>query len=152
MTRWVHNFSILAIHNKGHLPNSITICQSRLIKFPNTSLSFSKFPIDLQNFAKVTKFLQIWSHCTCILVPASVSRFGKISSLWQKKLKTGYCKKVHLVGIWQSIEPTLANFYPIGQISTVVNGQKMKHNLAIWSHWCLPLKKRSERFNSYCNI
>ena len=35
-------FQYWAIHNKGNLPKSITICQSRFIKFPNTSLSISK--------------------------------------------------------------------------------------------------------------
>ena len=56
-------FQYWAIHSKGNLPNSLSICPSRFTKFPNTSLSFSKLPKDLQNFAKVAKFRQIWSHC-----------------------------------------------------------------------------------------
>ena len=45
----------------------------------------------------------------------------------------GYFIKV-LLSIWQSIEPTLDIFYAIGQIFIVVNCQKMKQNLPIWSH------------------
>ena len=31
--------------------------------FSNTKLSFEKLPKDLQSFAKVAKFRQIWSRC-----------------------------------------------------------------------------------------
>ena len=61
-------FQYWAIHSKGNLPNSLSICPSRFTKFPNTSLSFSKLPKDLQNFAKVAKFRQIWSHCLPVVL------------------------------------------------------------------------------------
>ena len=40
-----------------------------------------------------------------------------------------------LFSIWQHFEPPLATFYAIGNICTVANGQVLKCNLAIWSHW-----------------
>ena len=36
--------------------------------------------------------------------------------------------------IWQNIEPTLANFYAIGQMFIVANGQILNNKLANWSH------------------
>ena len=43
--------------------------------------------------------------------------------------------------LWQCFEPTLANFYAIGQIFLVVISQILKNDLAIWSHWCKVLAK-----------
>ena len=40
-----------------------------------------------------------------------------------------------LFSIWQNWEHTLAIFYALGQIFVVLNGQMLKNNLAIWSHW-----------------
>ena len=39
------------------------VSQGCLNSLPNTNLSFIKLPKNLQNFAKVVKFCQIWSHC-----------------------------------------------------------------------------------------
>ena len=45
----------------------------------------------------------------------------------------GKILKVFFNGFWQYFKPTTANFYAIGQIFTVVNGQILKNSLAIWS-------------------
>ena len=43
------------------------------------------------------------------------------------------------IRIWQTFAPTFAIFYATGQIFIVINGQRLKTNLAIWSHWSLVL-------------
>ena len=40
-----------------------------------------------------------------------------------------------LFSIWQNCKPTLANISSKWQTFIVVNGQNLKNNLAIWSHW-----------------
>ena len=58
-------------------------------------------------------------------VGSSVTRFGEISPLWQ-----------NVIGIWQKFKPILAIFkIDIGQMFTVVKGQILKNDRAIWSHW-----------------
>ena len=43
-----------------------------------------------------------------------------------------------LSSVWQHVELTLSKFNVQGQNSTVANGQILKNNLAIWSHWFRP--------------
>ena len=45
-----------------------------------------------------------------------------------------YMKAAPGFSVWQNFVPTKANFYAIGQIFIVANGQIMKQNQAIWSH------------------
>ena len=63
----------------------------------------------------------------------SVARFGEILPLWQN-FKSLWAIFV-MVSIWQTFVPALGNIYATGQIFIVVNGQRLKNNLAIWSHW-----------------
>ena len=44
-----------------------------------------------------------------------------------------YMKAAPGFSVWQNFVPTKANFYAIGQIFIVANGQIMKQNQAIWS-------------------
>ena len=39
-----------------------------------------------------------------------------------------------LFRLWQTFVPALENLYATGQMFIVVNGQRLKNNLAIWSH------------------
>ena len=50
-----------------------------------------------------------------------------------------YMKAAPGFSVWQNFVPTKANFYAIGQIFIVANGQIMKQNQAIWSHWLLSI-------------
>ena len=60
-----------------------------------------------QSYASLAESLQYWA----IFFGGGYLLFGKILEL-----------------LWQIL-------YPIGQISVQVNGQMLKNNLAIWSHW-----------------
>ena len=62
VTRWFDYFSKLRHLKQGNLPNSITISQNMFKNLPNTKFKLLKMPKVLQNFAKVAKFRQIWSH------------------------------------------------------------------------------------------
>ena len=44
-----------------------------------------------------------------------------------------------LFTIWENPAPTLAILYAIGQVFIDVNGQMLKNNLAIWSHWSVEI-------------
>ena len=57
----------------------------------------------------------------------SVTRFGKISQVWQNSKRLGHFSE-SLSSIWQNFEPTLANLYTIGRICIVVNGQILIKN------------------------
>ena len=67
-------------------------------------------------------------------IRCSVTRFGEISPLWQKFRCFGKSLTVYflfgkmLSQLWQTC-------YIIFQIFTVANGQVLKNNLTIWSHW-----------------
>ena len=62
--------------------------------------------------------------------------FGEILPLWQQHCKSIWpCFVMVLISIWQTFVPTSAIYYATGQIFIVVNGQRLKNNLAIWSHW-----------------
>ena len=67
-------------------------------------------------------------------VSISVTRFGEISPLWQK-FKTFWLSLEGLFSIWQNFKPTLANISSKWQAFIVVNHQKLKNNLSIWSPW-----------------
>ena len=63
-----------------------------------------------------------------------MTRFGEISQLWPKvnnlrQIFEGLC------GFWQNVELTLVKFNVQEQSFIVTNGQILKNNLAIWSHW-----------------
>ena len=52
-----------------------------------------------------------------------------------KKLEVyGNIFKVNFIFV-QVLNPFWNNFYALGQVFIVVNGQILKNNLAIWSHW-----------------
>ena len=72
-----------------------------------------------------------------LMQSTSVTRFGEISPLWQTFLSL-WLFSDGLFSIWQTFKPTLAMWCAFGQFFIVVNGQKMKHNLAIWSHCRAP--------------
>ena len=63
----------------------------------------------------------------------SVTRFDEISTLWQKKVFGEFFWIAYLV--FGKLLYQLWNFYATGQIFIVVNGQILKKNMAIWSHW-----------------
>ena len=62
-----------------------------------------------------------------------VTRFGKISPLWQK-LNSLWQFNEGLFGIWQILLPTSANFVYNWANFVVVNGQIMNTLKATWSH------------------
>ena len=71
-------------------------------------------------------------------VANSETIFGEILPLWLNfKSLWVIFDMVYLVFGKRLFVPTLAIFYATGQILIVVNGQRLKNNLAIWSH-CLP--------------
>ena len=47
----------------------------------------------------------------------------------EKKLKAFGQLLIGSFIFWQKFEPTLANFYAIGQINILINGQILKNNL-----------------------
>ena len=65
---------------------------------------------------------------------SSVTRFGEISPLCQKftSLWQNFESSFH---IWQDGEPILANLWHNWANFHVANGQILKNNLTIWSHW-----------------
>ena len=83
---------------------------------------------DVSNFQKAI----LRCDCTSGQFGCSVTRFVEISPLRQQKLSLWQFLEFSL---WQSFEPTLANFYAIGQFFIIVNSQILKNDLAIWSHW-----------------
>ena len=69
----------------------------------------------------------------------SVTRIGEISPLWQIIYVFGNFLRVYLLfGI--HFNPLWHFLNAIGQIFIDVNGQKLKNNLAIWSHWIQSMK------------
>ena len=73
---------------------------------------------------------------SAIVLFGSVTRFGKILTLWHEDKI--FCYFLGLVSTWQHFEPTLAAIMiGIGQLFTVVKGQILKNDLAIWSHCIL---------------
>ena len=100
------------------------------------------------NSFKTTKlyFLLKWSSIILItfngtFVRHSVTRFGKISPLWQNFKSLGNFLNV-LFSIWH----TFWHFYATGQIFVVVNDQILNSYKAIWSHWAGMLKVRKMLF------
>ena len=67
-------------------------------------------------------------------VESSVTRFGEISPLWQTFTSIWQNFDSFFL-IWQNAEPTLAICDIFGLIFIVANGQVLKKNLTIWSHW-----------------
>ena len=67
----------------------------------------------------------------------SVTRFGKISPLWQKNTSLWQIFYFSFL-IWQNAESTLQICDIIGLVFIVANGQIFKNKLTIWSH-CLLL-------------
>ena len=85
-------------------------------------------------------------HTTIVhaMLSYSVTRLGKISPHWQKFTSFGRIFD-GLFLIWQNAEATLAKKFTIGVIFIVANGQKLKNNLTIWSHW-MSTGKREQSF------
>ena len=65
--------------------------------------------------------------------PCSVTRFDKISPIWQKLEIFGTIFKFYLI-FDNALNPLWHNFFVIGQFFIVENGQILKNNLTIWSH------------------
>ena len=63
----------------------------------------------------------------------SVTIIGEISPLWQILMVFGQFY-YGLFGVWQTFVHTWTIFPLFGNF-LVVNGQRLKNNLAIWSHW-----------------
>ena len=67
-----------------------------------------------------------------------MTRFGEITPFWQNLQSLGqFCKGLFyyftiLDRLWQIL-------YAIGQVFIDVNGQMLKKNLAIWSHYIVPI-------------
>ena len=59
--------------------------------------------------------------------------FEQCDQIWQN-LKVFGQFWYGLFCIWQAIIHTATIFYATGQIFIVINGQRLKNNLAIWSH------------------
>ena len=100
-----------------------------LMTFTNKSgQSMSSFacPCTMPNVSNIRKFESQGNGSVTIF-------WGKFATL-AKFLNSLAILRI-LFGIWQTFKPTLVTFYAIGQIFIVVNGQKRKHNLAIWSPW-----------------
>ena len=72
--------------------------------------------------------VSIFHFITCSFILSSVTRFGKILKFFGQFWYGLFC-------IWQAIIHTATIFYATGQIFIVINGQRLKNNLAIWSHW-----------------
>ena len=66
-----------------------------------------------------------------------MTRFGEISTFWQKKLNqtVSMCQKFNLV--CGSILNLFGLKIAIGQSFIILNGQILKNDLPIWSHSCL---------------
>ena len=56
-------FNIWPLATITNSPIMYQICQSRLNILTNKKKTIKNLPKDLQSFAKVAKFRQIWSHC-----------------------------------------------------------------------------------------
>ena len=70
------------------------------------------------------------------VVGSSVIRLGEISPLWQIFKSLGNCW--HGFGIWQTFVRSLAILMVPGKFSIIqTNVQRLKNNIAIWSHWYL---------------
>ena len=76
----------------------------------------------------------------------SVTRFGKISPFWQNPQSLGQFLRVFLLfgKFWTDFGKKFYAieqiWYIIGPIFIVTNGQMLKNNLAVWSHWFLRFK------------
>ena len=95
-----------------------------------------KIPIFVEmQFHTATNCVKITS-CEWAFTFFSVTRIVEISLLWQNV--TSLWQFVDgLFLILQNVNPILANFYTIGPIFIVANGQTLKNNLTIWSHCTL---------------
>ena len=87
-------------------------------------------------------------HCNLILppvptsvstfIPSSVTRFGEMSPLCSIIKLFGKILMIYLL-FGKILNLLWLKFYVIWSILNVVNGQILKSNLAIWSHWFLLL-------------
>ena len=68
-----------------------------------------------------------------------VTRFGEISPLLEIFWNLSQYFKVHFI-FGQVLNPFWNNFYTFRQVFIIVNGQILKINPAIWSHWTLDVK------------
>ena len=64
------------------------------------------------------------------LLLSIVTRFGKISPIWQYSASLWAISKS-----LANFIPYIVNFYAFGRIFIGINGPILKNNLAIWSHW-----------------
>ena len=91
---------------------------------------------------RLTRFLRISFNCISSWFPiirrkcieASVTRFGEISPLWQHLKVFGQFLAWYIL-YYANFCIYFGNFYTTRQLLIAVNGQRLKNNLAIWSHW-----------------
>ena len=63
-----------------------------------------------------------------------MTRFGDISQFWPNLKSLGQFLRVYLL-LGKNLDQLWQILYAIGQVFIDVNGQILKNNLAIWSHW-----------------
>ena len=62
VTRWLAYFSTFGLCINENLPNGIQSLPKLVQDFPKKKINPQKFAQDFEDFAKMAKFLQIWSH------------------------------------------------------------------------------------------
>ena len=63
VTRWLAYFSTFGLCINENLPNGIQSLPKLVQDFPKKKINPQKFAQDFEDFAKIAKFRQIWSHC-----------------------------------------------------------------------------------------
>ena len=101
------------------------VCRWRLERWNWKALN-ERIPSSLSLSFSIS--VSIFHFITCSFILSSVTRFGKILKVFGQFWYGLFC-------IWQAIIHTATIFYATGQIFIVINGQRLKNNLAIWSHW-----------------
>ena len=76
-----------------------------------------------------------------------VTRFGEISPFGQNLQSLGKLFEVFFA-IWEILDQCGKILYVIGQVLIDANGQMLKNNIAIWSHWKQVCKKLCLNFES----
>ena len=76
----------------------------------------------------------------CSLLLSQLVRFNQCDQIWRKLSTWQHFKSLaflwgFIYNIGQNVEPTLVKYFYFWSYLMVLNGQRLKNNLAIWSHW-----------------
>ena len=114
VTRWLNCFFKFGHFNNRNLPNGIIFLPKQALNLANYQINLQKIAKDFQNFTKVAKFRQIWSHCWSVEQKSRTCSLFRILLLVHNSKMTSKTPNLKIVKnlnitIWQNFVQFNAN-------------------------------------------